>query len=72
MPSDEAFLHAICENPQDDAPRLIYADWLEEHGQLERTEFIRAQIELAKPPARGTRARRRELGLAPHTPARRQ
>jgi uncharacterized protein (TIGR02996 family) len=48
MPSDEAFLHAICENPQDDAPRLIYADWLEEHGKPERAEFIRVDVELAR------------------------
>jgi uncharacterized protein (TIGR02996 family) len=40
---DEAFLEAIREQPDDDAPRLIYADWLEEHGQPERAEFIRVQ-----------------------------
>jgi uncharacterized protein (TIGR02996 family) len=53
-----AFLEAICEAPDDDAPRLVYADWLEEIGEMERAEFIRAQMELAKPPARGTRTRR--------------
>ena len=26
----EAFLHDIIENPEDDAPRLVFADWLEE------------------------------------------
>jgi uncharacterized protein (TIGR02996 family) len=31
--SDEAaFLRAILENPADDAPRLVYADWLQERG----------------------------------------
>jgi uncharacterized protein (TIGR02996 family) len=31
--SDEfAFLKAILDNPEDDAPRLVYADWLEEQG----------------------------------------
>src|SRR5262249_51187264 len=30
------------------AVRLVYADWLEEHGQPERAEFIRAQVELAR------------------------
>jgi uncharacterized protein (TIGR02996 family) len=53
----QAFLEAICAAPDDDAPRLVYADWLEEHGDPERAEFIRAQIELAKPPARGSRTR---------------
>lgn len=43
-----AFLRAICETPEDDVVRLVYADWLEEHGQPERAEFIRVQIELAK------------------------
>jgi uncharacterized protein (TIGR02996 family) len=43
MTHDEAFLQAIREAPEDDAPRLIYADWLEEHGRPERAEFIRVQ-----------------------------
>lgn len=41
----DALLRAVCATPADDAPRLIYADWLEEHGNLARAEFIRAQIE---------------------------
>jgi uncharacterized protein (TIGR02996 family) len=41
--SDEGFRAAIREHPDDDAPRLIYADWLDEHGQPERAEFIRVQ-----------------------------
>jgi uncharacterized protein (TIGR02996 family) len=45
---DSAFLSDILEYPDDDAPRLIYADWLEEHGQPERAEFIRVQCELAR------------------------
>jgi uncharacterized protein (TIGR02996 family) len=46
--ADKGFLHAIIENPQDDTPRLIYADWLEEHGDPGRAEFIRVQCELAR------------------------
>jgi uncharacterized protein (TIGR02996 family) len=46
-----AFLDAIRAEPADDTPRLVYADWLEEHGgQPERAEFIRVQVELAKLP----------------------
>jgi len=30
--------------PDDDAPRLVYADWLEEHGQPERAGLIRWMI----------------------------
>ena len=46
MPDDErAFLAAITAAPADDTVRLVYADWLDEHGQPTRAEFIRAQIE---------------------------
>src|SRR5690242_12437796 len=40
MTRDQAFLHALLDRPEDDAPRLVYADWLEEHGDP-RGEFIR-------------------------------
>lgn len=40
-------LAAILDDPADNARRLVYADWLEEHGQQERGEFIRVQIEIA-------------------------
>ena len=41
-------LRFICERPDDDTVRLIYCDWLEEHGQQDRSDFIRVQCELAK------------------------
>lgn len=47
MMEHEALLAAVLTNPDDDAPRLVYADWLQEHGQPERAEFIRVQIEKA-------------------------
>jgi uncharacterized protein (TIGR02996 family) len=47
MNEAEALLQAIAENPDEDTPRLVYADWLDEHGQPERAEFIRVQIEIA-------------------------
>jgi uncharacterized protein (TIGR02996 family) len=34
--------------PADDAPRLVYADWLEEHGDLERAELIRHMVHFPK------------------------
>ncbi len=49
--SDEAgFLQAILEEPDDDGPRLVFADWLEENGRPERAEFIRLQIERSRRP----------------------
>jgi uncharacterized protein (TIGR02996 family) len=56
MAHAEAFLAAIREAPDDDTPRLVFADWLDEHGDAARAEFIRAQCELAG----GGGGRRRE------------
>ncbi len=47
MTDEAALLAAIHANPDEDTPRLVYADWLDEHGQPERAEFIRVQIELS-------------------------
>jgi len=47
MTEHAAFLNAILERPDDDLPRLVYADYLEETGDAERAEFIRVQLELA-------------------------
>lgn len=47
-PTDRAFLDDIIANPEDDTPRLIYADWIEEQGQGERAELIRVQCELER------------------------
>ncbi|MEK6236728.1 MAG: TIGR02996 domain-containing protein [Planctomycetales bacterium] len=44
---EKAFLAEIVENPEDDDPRLVYADWLEERGEP-RAEFIRVQCEHAQ------------------------
>jgi uncharacterized protein (TIGR02996 family) len=48
MGIEEALLRAVLADPDDDAPRLIYADWLDEQGQCERAEFIRVQVALAR------------------------
>ncbi len=47
MNERDALLKAVCDNPDDDTPRLVFADWLQEHGEEERAEFIRLQIEIA-------------------------
>jgi uncharacterized protein (TIGR02996 family) len=48
MSSEEAFLRAIQEDPDDDLPRQVLADWLDDTGRPERAEFIRVQLELAR------------------------
>lgn len=50
MTHADAFLQDILAHPDDDAPRLIFADWLEEQGDANstaRAEFIRIQCALA-------------------------
>ncbi len=42
----EDFLQAIAESPDEDAIRLVFADWLEENGDPDRAEFIRLQCEI--------------------------
>src|SRR5262245_13845876 len=46
--ADRSFLAAILDAPDDDAPRLVYADWLDEHGDGARAEFIRLDIRLGR------------------------
>src|SRR5262245_22664014 len=52
MNERQAFLRAIIDEPDDDAVRLIYADWLDEHGDTDadraRAAFIRLQVEAAR------------------------
>ena len=53
MTEEDVLLREIRESPEDEALRLVYADWLEDHGEAERAdraEFIRLQIELARAP----------------------
>lgn len=47
-PTELHLLRTIIKNPADDTARLVYADWLDEHGRAERAEFIRVQCELER------------------------
>jgi uncharacterized protein (TIGR02996 family) len=63
---DNAFLQAINDSPDDDTPRLICADWLDDHGDPDRAEFIRTQCQLARLPEDApetVRLRKREREL---------
>ena len=63
--TEAAFREAIRLSPDEDLPRLVYADWLEEQGDP-LGEFIRVQCELARLPwydPRCRRLKRRELQL---------
>ena len=45
MNERERLLRAIEAAPKDDTVRLVFADWLEEHDELDRARFIRLQCE---------------------------
>ncbi len=42
---ENEFFNNILEDPENIPLRLVFADWLEEHGQPDRAEFIRIQCE---------------------------
>lgn len=48
--TEDDFLTAITAAPDDDTPRLVYADWLDEHGRRARAALIRVQCEQARLP----------------------
>ena len=42
---ERIFLDTIRDaSPEDDAPHLVFADWLEEHGECARAELIRVHV----------------------------
>jgi uncharacterized protein (TIGR02996 family) len=45
MIEEQSFLAAILERPDDDSRKLVYADWLEEHGDP-RAEYVRLVVKL--------------------------
>jgi uncharacterized protein (TIGR02996 family) len=48
-PALTALLETCWENPDDDAPKLVLADWLEEHGEDVRAEVTRLHVALKDP-----------------------
>jgi uncharacterized protein (TIGR02996 family) len=46
MSTEAAFLEQLAREPGDDVTRLVYADWLEEHGDR-RGDYLRKEVELA-------------------------
>ncbi|MCE9563872.1 MAG: TIGR02996 domain-containing protein [Planctomycetes bacterium] len=58
-PAEAAFLQSIAQNHAENTARLVYADWLQEHGEGSRAEFIRVQCDLSLPKL--TKKRRQTL-----------
>jgi uncharacterized protein (TIGR02996 family) len=66
MTHEDSFLQAISAAPGDDTLRLVYSDWLEEHGCQDRAELIRVCQAMRQVPVFSDRywqlkARRNEL-----------
>jgi len=69
MSDEDAFLRAICDQPDEDTPRLAFADWLDDRGGAVNAawaELIRVQVPLARGPgADRDRLVARECELTP-------
>ncbi|HEX4610535.1 MAG TPA: TIGR02996 domain-containing protein [Urbifossiella sp.] len=66
MTDRDALLAAVCDRPDEDTPRLVFADWCDDHGDPDYARFIRAQLDLARVPGWDrlwVRTRYHELGL---------
>jgi uncharacterized protein (TIGR02996 family) len=63
MTPEDAFVADILEHQDDDGPRLIFADYLEDAGDADRAEFIRVQCRRAAGGADEVLLRRRAEGL---------
>jgi uncharacterized protein (TIGR02996 family) len=48
MSEEDALLATIAAHPEEDTPRLVFADWLDEHGRHARAEFVRVQVAIAQ------------------------
>jgi uncharacterized protein (TIGR02996 family) len=53
MSEREALLQGIYQNPDDDTRRLVFADWLDEHGEGPWAELIRTQVQQCLAPCAG-------------------
>jgi uncharacterized protein (TIGR02996 family) len=65
--SHDALYRTICSHPDEDVPRLAFADLIEENGDSLRAQFIRTQVALAHVPpydAAWVRARQHESDAA--------
>jgi uncharacterized protein (TIGR02996 family) len=64
MTDEQTLLAGIRDDRDDTTRRLIFADWLEEHDQTKRAEFIRLQCDLADPATPGrAQKQQRERGF---------
>lgn len=71
MSEEKAFLSILRRRPKDLLTMRVYADWLDDHDQPDRAEFLRVQLEAMRmrPSQRGLVTRSRRLvALGRHFP----
>lgn len=56
----DALLAAVHDNPRDVLPRLVYADWLDDHGEHKYAELIRLGVRLGEQEPTDPRVRKAE------------
>lgn len=61
MTAHVPFLKSILDRPGDDGPHLVYADWLEERGEMDLGEYVRLGVELRRLSPEEPEKRRKEL-----------
>lgn len=61
MAAHVPFLKSILDRPGDDGPHLVYADWLEERGEMDLGEYVRLGVELRHLSPEEPEKRRKEL-----------
>jgi uncharacterized protein (TIGR02996 family) len=49
---EQLLIAAVLADPEDDAPRLIYADWLDEQGECDRAGLVRVCCAMRRLPCR--------------------
>lgn len=59
------FIEDIVANRADDTPRLIFADWLDDHGDEDHALFIRLQVEAAATGQTDCQRKMPEIGVVP-------
>ncbi len=48
LPGESDMLAAVVDNLTDDVVKLVYADWLDDHGDHRRAKFLRTYVEAAR------------------------
>ncbi len=64
MTDEELLLRAIQADPSASLPRLVYADWLDEHGEGAKAKYLRLEAEFVDTPLTDTRHRDRLKDLS--------